>query len=164
MQVCFFSEMEDIQLLINCGGHWEASIYQGGYFEITFMDRNLTYEDLLSTVHEIVGATHNSFVYEMKSLLNTAEKIDKFKIKNDRDVQFVLGGIDGIPEVYVTIQPCQQSPKQPSQQPFQPLHEPSHHMFVQQDNFLQLMATQFALAHGSNFLFHPNMWNQTCRP
>ena len=73
------------------------------------MDRNLTNEDLLSTVHEIVGADHNSFVYEMKSLLNTSGKIVRFKIKNDRDVQFALGGADGISEVNVTVQPCQQS-------------------------------------------------------
>ena len=37
-------------------------------------------------------------------------------------------------------------------------------MFVQQDSFLQLMAAQFSSAHGSNILFQPNMWNQTCPP
>ena len=55
------------------------------------MHRNLTYEELLSTVHEIVCADRNSFVYEMKSLSNTIEKIARFKIKNDRDIQFALG-------------------------------------------------------------------------
>ena len=48
MQMYFFSEMIDIQLLINYGGYWEGSIYQGGYSKTTFVDRNLTYEDLLS--------------------------------------------------------------------------------------------------------------------
>ena len=43
----------------------------------------------------------------MKYLLNTAEKIAKFKIKNYRDVQFALGAV-GILEVYVTIQLCQE--------------------------------------------------------
>ena len=70
------------------------------------MDRNLTYEDLLSTVHEMVEANRNSFVYEMRSLLNASEKIVKFKIKNDRDVQFAIKWVYGIPEVYVTIKPC----------------------------------------------------------
>ena len=48
-------------------------------------------KDLLSTVHEIVCAYHNRFVYEIKILLNKAGKIAGFKIKNDIDVQFVLG-------------------------------------------------------------------------
>ena len=91
MQIFFLSEMEDIQLLINCGEHQEESIYKGSFSEITFVHRNLTYEELLSTVHEIVCADRNSFVYEMKSLSNTIEKIARFKIKNDRDIQFALG-------------------------------------------------------------------------
>ena len=48
------------------------------------MDRNLRYEDLLSTVHEIVEADRNNFVYEIRSLLNTSEKTVKFKIKNNK--------------------------------------------------------------------------------
>ena len=40
----FFSEMIEIQLIINFGGHWERSIYQGGDIEITLVDRNLMYE------------------------------------------------------------------------------------------------------------------------
>ena len=55
------------------------------------MDRNLRYEDLLLTVYEMVEADHNSFVYEIKFLLNASGKTFKFKIKNDRDVQFAIG-------------------------------------------------------------------------
>ena len=86
----FFSEMIEIQLIINFGKHWEGSIYQGGDAEITLVDRNLRYEDLLSTVHEIVEADRNSFVYEMRYLLNASGKTVKFKIKNDKDVQFAI--------------------------------------------------------------------------
>ena len=50
------------------------------------MDRNLRYEDFVVTVHEMVEADRNSFVYEMRSLLNAFKKSVKFKIKNDRDV------------------------------------------------------------------------------
>ena len=109
---------------------------------------------------EIVGVECNSFVYEIKSLLNTAGKITRFKIKNNRDAQFALGGADGIPEVYVIVKPYQKS----SQQPSQSLHEPIHQTLGQQNSFLQLMIAQFASTHGSNRLFHPNMWNQTCHP
>ena len=34
----FFSEMTEIQLIINFGGHWERSIYQGGDAEIILVD------------------------------------------------------------------------------------------------------------------------------
>ena len=73
----FFSEMIEIQLVINFGGHWERSIYQGGDAEIILVDTNLRYEDLFSTVHGMVEADRNSFVYEIKSLLNTYEKTVK---------------------------------------------------------------------------------------
>ena len=69
-------------------------------------------------MHEVVCANRNSFVYEMKSLFNTAGKIVRFKKNNDNDVQFALGGAVGIPKVYVSVQP------------YQPLHEPNHQMFV----------------------------------
>ena len=96
--------MVKIQLIINFGGHWKE-IYQGGDAKITLVDRNLRYEDLLSTVHETVDANCNSFVYEMRSLLNAFGKTVKFKIKNDKDVQFTIEKANGILEVYVTVKP-----------------------------------------------------------
>ena len=65
----FFSEMVEIQLIINFGGHWEGSI---------------------SRVHGMVEADCNSFVYEIRSLLNAYGKTVKLQIKNDRDVQFAI--------------------------------------------------------------------------
>ena len=101
--------MAKIQLIINFGGHWKRSIYHGGDAEIILVDKNLRYEDLLSTVHEMVEADRNSFVYEMRSLLNASRKTVKFKIINVRDVQFEKEKTNGIPKVYVTIKPCKQS-------------------------------------------------------
>ena len=63
----FFSKMTEIQLIINFGGHWKGNIYQGGDAEIILVDRNLRYEDLFSTVHEMVEADRNSLVLCMKS-------------------------------------------------------------------------------------------------
>ena len=113
-----------------------GSIYQDGDAKITLVDRNLRYEDLLSTVHEMVEVDCNNFVYEMRSLLNASRKSVKFKIKNVRDVQFAKEKTDGILKVYVTIKPCKQSFQQSSQQPFQPLYEPIHQMLGHQDNFV----------------------------
>ena len=50
------------------------------------MDKNLRHKDLLSMPHEMIEADCNSFVYEMRSLLNVFKKSIKFKIKNDKDV------------------------------------------------------------------------------
>ena len=104
--------MAEIQLIINFGGHWEGSIYQGGDAEIILVDINLRYEDLFSTVHGMVEADRNSFVYEIISLLNASGKIVKLKIKNDRDVQFAIEKTNAILEVYVTVKPFQQSSQQ----------------------------------------------------
>ena len=71
----FFNEMAEIQLIIHFGGHWEGSIYQGGDAEIILMDTNLRYEDLFSTVHGMVEADRNSFVYEIRFLLNASERL-----------------------------------------------------------------------------------------
>ena len=77
------------------------------------------YEDLLSTMHEIVGTDCNSSVYEMKSVLNTARKIARFKMKNDRGIQFALWGVDGKSKANVIVQPCQQPSQHPYQQSFE---------------------------------------------
>ena len=82
--------MAEIQLIINFGGHWKGSIYQGGDVDIILVDRNMRYENLFSTVHGMVEADRKSFVYEIRSLLNAYEKTIKLKIKNDRDVQFTI--------------------------------------------------------------------------
>ena len=82
------------------------------------MDINLRYEDLFSTVHGMVEADRNNFVYEIRSLLNACGKTVKLKIKNDRDIQFTIEKANGILEVYVTVKPFQQ--------PSQPFHESIH--------------------------------------
>ena len=81
------------------------------------VDTNLRYEDLFSRVHGMVEADCNRFVYEIRSLLNACGKTVKLKIKNDRDVQFVIEKANGILQVYVIVKPSQQSSQQPLQQP-----------------------------------------------
>ena len=77
--------------------------------KIILVDTNLRYEDLFSMVHGIIDADRNSFVHEIRFLLNASGKTVKLKIKNDRDIQFVIEKANGILEVYVTVKPSQQS-------------------------------------------------------
>ena len=115
--MCIFcSEMAEMQLIINFGGQWEGSIYEGSDSEIILVDTNLRYEDLFSTVHGMVEADRNSFVYEIRSLLNASGKTVKLTIKNDKDVQFAIEKANDLLQVYVTVKPSQQSSEQPSQQ------------------------------------------------
>ena len=103
-------------------------------------------------MQEITCVDLISFVYELRSLLNKNDKIARFKIKNDRDVQYVLGEINGILKVYVTVQHSQQSSNVNQSVHAQFLHEPNHQSFV------QLIAFQFSSTSGSNPLFEPDMW------
>ena len=68
-----------------------------------FSAKKLSYEELLSRVYEIVCADFNSFVYIMTVLCNIGFRITRFKINNNRDVQFVLGQAVDKPEVYVIV-------------------------------------------------------------
>ena len=103
--MCFFSsEIDNIRILINYDGYWKGNIYKDGYLEMVFVPRNLTYEILLVMVHEIVCSNLSKYVYELRSLLNINGKIIRFKIKNDRDLQYVLRERNEILELYMTIQ------------------------------------------------------------
>ena len=135
------------------------------------MPKNLTYEALLVMVHEIICIVLNNCVYELISLLNTNSKTTIFKIKNDRDVQYMLGEEYEILKVYVTIQHSQQPSNVNQSVHAQSFHEPNHQSFVHHEwneiyqptyhNFVQLMAFQFAPKSGSNPFFDPNMYTKT---
>ena len=113
MYLIFFRDMEDIQLTIISGGHWEGIMYKGGNVNMALVQKNLSYEELLSRVHGIVCADLNSFVFIMTALCNTGSKITKFKINNDRDIHFILGQAVDKLEVYVIVLPSQQPIQQP---------------------------------------------------
>ena len=66
---------------------------------MVFVPSNLTYEALVVFIHGIICANSNSFVYDLRSLLNTHSKMVRFKIKNDRDLQYVLRVKNEISEV-----------------------------------------------------------------
>ena len=69
---------------------------------------------MFSTVHGMVEADRNSFVYEIRFLLNACGNTVKLQIKNYRDVQFAIEKANDILQVYVIVKPSQQPPQQPS--------------------------------------------------
>ena len=77
---------------------------KGGLSEMVLVLSNLTYESLVVLMHRIVHANPNFFVYNTRSLFNTHEKIVRFKIENDKDLQFVLKVGNDVYEIYVTVE------------------------------------------------------------
>ena len=71
---------------------------------MVFVPSNSTYEALLMMVDEIVRTYPNSFVYDLKSLLNVHGKMIRFKIQNDRNLQYVLRVGYKDFEVYATVE------------------------------------------------------------
>ena len=96
--------MDDSRILITYGENWEGNTYNDGLSWMLFVPSNLTYEVLLVLVHGIVRAYPDSYVYDIRSLLNTHSKIIRFKIQNDNDSHYVLRVRNGDFEVYVTIE------------------------------------------------------------
>ena len=44
MKMCsFFSEIENISILINYGGYWKENIYNDGYLDMVFVPKKLFY-------------------------------------------------------------------------------------------------------------------------
>ena len=163
--------MDDISILINYGGQWKRNTYKDGYPKMVFVPKNLTYKTLFVIVHEIVYVDLNNCVYEIRTLFNTNGKIVRFKIKNDRDVQYVWRVRERIPKVYIIVQHSQQPSNVNESIHAQPLHEPNHQSFVQQEwneiyqsthhSFVKLMASQLVLLRWLNPFFDPNTWTRT---
>ena len=55
-------------------------------------------------VYEIVCVDPSKGIYELRYLLNTNDKIIGFKIKNNRDVQYMLREESEILKVFMTVQ------------------------------------------------------------
>ena len=106
------------------------------------MPSNLTYEALLVLVHGIVCADPNSCVYDLRSLFSTHGKVVRFKIQDDRDLQYVLRVGDMDFEVYVTIEHNPQQHVNQSVNAKSNLHQ----------SFVQLMTSQYASASNSNHM------------
>ena len=81
----------------------ERNYIRGWLCKDDFSAKKLSFEELLSRVHGIVCVDPNIFVYIMTVLCNIGSRIARFKINNDRDVQFVLGQTVDKLEVYVIV-------------------------------------------------------------
>ncbi|KAK3205601.1 hypothetical protein Dsin_019647 [Dipteronia sinensis] len=84
--------MGDLRLLISHGGQWFGQNYEGGDFEMAFVPPNLTYDGLIKTVEDIVTFDSSSFSIELRDIMNTSGRRTIVRIKNNRDVSFLIEG------------------------------------------------------------------------
>ncbi|XVF67613.1 hypothetical protein PTKIN_Ptkin10aG0135400 [Pterospermum kingtungense] len=141
--------MDEPRLIITYGGNWDdldRTIYRGGFSEILVVPTNLSFKTLLGLVHKIVRVDLNIFAYELRSLLipKILGSVIGFKIENDRHLQHLLKVGNGISEIFVTVKQCQQHVNHSING--QLLNKSNHQSFV------QLMASQCALASGCNYM------------
>ncbi|KAK3218690.1 hypothetical protein Dsin_012660 [Dipteronia sinensis] len=95
--------MGDLRLLISHGGQWFGQNYEGGDSEMAFVPPDLTYNGLIKTVEDIVTFDSSTFNIELRAIMNTSGRRTIVRIKNDRDVSFLMQEERVIPEAYVTI-------------------------------------------------------------
>ena len=67
------------------------------------MSKNMTYEELVAIVHTIVKYDVNKFNVDLSSILIIPSTTCRTFIRNDDDVQFMLGEDRVIPQVCVSL-------------------------------------------------------------
>ena len=96
--------MDEPRIIINYGGIWDGDMYKGGRSDMVLVPSNINYESLVFLVHKTVRADLNYFVYDIRTLYNTHGRNVRFKIKSDRDLQFVLKVRNTVNELFVTVE------------------------------------------------------------
>ena len=72
---------------------------------MVFVGKNLTIDELLLKVHEIIGCDRNRFVYKLGSMFETDNRVVMLNIKTDRDLHYVLVEVNVNPsKIYVSAQ------------------------------------------------------------
>ncbi|TXG57658.1 hypothetical protein EZV62_015487 [Acer yangbiense] len=81
---------------------WFGQNYEGGESEMIFVPRDLTYDGLMNTIEDIVRIDSSSCNIELRAVMSTRERCAIPRIKNDRDVAFLMCEERVIPKEYVT--------------------------------------------------------------
>ncbi|KAK2645962.1 hypothetical protein Ddye_021157 [Dipteronia dyeriana] len=90
------------ELLISYGGQWFGQNYEGGDSKIVFVPPDLTYHWLMNRIEDILRIDSTTFNIELRAVMTTSGRRAIPRIKNDRDVAFLMSEERVIPEVYVT--------------------------------------------------------------
>ena len=100
--------MNRIRIVISYSGRWEqlpdgSQRFVGSDNWGMYVSRNMTYEELVAIVHTIVKYDVNKFNVDLSSIPIVPSTTCRTFIRNDDDVQFMLGEDRVIPQVCVSL-------------------------------------------------------------
>ena len=100
--------MDRVRIVISYNGRWEqlpdgSQRFVGSDNRGMYVSRNMTYEELVAIVHTIVNYDVNRFNVDLSSISIVPGSTCRTLIRNDDDVQFMLGEDRVIPQVCVSL-------------------------------------------------------------
>ena len=100
--------MNRVRIVISYNGRWEqlhdrSQRFVGSDNQGMYVSRNMTYEELVAIVHTIVKYDVNKFNVDLASISIVPGSTCRTFIRNDDDVQFMLGEDRVIPQVCVSL-------------------------------------------------------------
>ncbi|KAK0578664.1 hypothetical protein LWI29_014015 [Acer saccharum] len=100
--------MDQVRIIISYNGRWEhlpvgSQRFVGSDNRGMYVSKNMTYEELVAIVHTIVMYDVNKFNVDLSSISIVPGSICRTFIRNDDDVQFMLGEDRVIPQVCVSV-------------------------------------------------------------
>ena len=100
--------MNRVRIVISYNGRWEqlpdgSKRLVGSNNQGIYVSKNMTYEELVAIVHNIVKYDVNKFNVDLSSISIVPGTTCRTFIRNDDDVQFMLGEDRVIPQVCVSV-------------------------------------------------------------
>ncbi|KAI9192247.1 hypothetical protein LWI28_019996 [Acer negundo] len=100
--------MNRVRIVISYNGRWEhlpdeSQRFVGSDNQGMYVSKDMTYEELVAIVHTIVNYDVNKFNIDLSSISIVLGSTCRTFIRNDNDVQFMLGEDRVIPQVCVSV-------------------------------------------------------------
>ena len=100
--------MDRVRIVISYNGRWEklpneSQRFVGSDNRGMYVSKNMTYEESVAIVHSIVKYDVNKFNIDLSSISIVPGNTCHTLIRNDDDVQFMLGEDRVIPQVCVSL-------------------------------------------------------------
>ncbi|KAK4838645.1 hypothetical protein QYF36_015314 [Acer negundo] len=100
--------MNRVRIVISYNGRWEqlpdgSQRFVGSDNQGMYVSKDMTYEELVAIVHTIVNYDVNKFNIDLSSISIVPGSTCRTFIRNDNDVQFMLGEDRVIPQVCVSV-------------------------------------------------------------
>ncbi|KAK3229612.1 hypothetical protein Dsin_001493 [Dipteronia sinensis] len=104
----FYRRMNRVRIVISYNGRWEqlpdgSQRFVGSDNQGMYVSKNMSYEELVSIVHTVVKYDVNKYNVDLQSISIVPGATCRTFVRNDDDVQFMLGEDRVIPQVCVSL-------------------------------------------------------------